>query len=612
MSKKKIIFFIVSLFFLFLIWYISHNKFGAEKYFQRFQFFNLKQATEFNKHHSRTEQNFNGKIKNSTQSVIPNKKVITFRGKRTLLLKPGVKGRKGILFSISVKSKKRKIEKVTISIVRDKRTLFQKKLKSNKKKINYLFSETFKFEKNDVFKIEVKGEGIVVIKDAVIYDIIKEKKRKYVFVIAIDNLRKDEVGKKVNGVELTPNLNKLLRDSVYLKNTYAQSSWTLPSFISFFTGLYEFNHLITRYTNLDSKKPFLMENFSRRYINISINGGAWLSGKNVDLRGFDYFKKGSRIEDVYAAEKFFNNTIEFIKKNQVPRLFMFLHTFAIHAPYYPPKPFLLKLNKNPSFYKLGSYTQKRQYFKNVSQKKRDSMEELYEADIMAFDHYFGKFIEYLKTKKIYKKSLIVFTSDHGEEFYEHKGWFHGHSLYNEMIKVPLIIKFPNNKYKGLCIQKNVGVMDILPTLMDYLKIKNSNKIDGISLMPLVKGKTIKRKILVSSTTSCYMSPILPKKIALFFKNYKMIYNFDLSKTGKEAYQKFGMPPDTAKIELFDLTSDPNETKNIYHKHTRLVKKLQKKLSNIIKIVKYNLKQKSPKKNQLSTKELETLKSLGYL
>jgi len=612
MSKKKIIFFIASLFFLFLIWYISHNKFVDEKHFQRFQFFNLKQTTEFNKHHSRTEQNFNGKIKNSTQSVIPNKKVITFRGKRTLLLKPGVEGRKGILFSISVRSKKRKIEKVTILIVRDKKTLFQKKLKSNKKKVNYLFSETFKFEKNDVFEIELEGEGIVVIKDAVIYDIIEEKKRKYVFVIALDNLRKDEIGKKVNGVELTPNLNKFLRDSVYLKNTYAQSSWTLPSFTSFFTGLYEFNHLITRYTNLDSKKPFLMENFSRRYINISINGGVWLSGKKVDLRGFDCFKKGSSIEDAYAAENFFNNAIEFIKKNQVPHLFMFLHTYAIHAPYYPPKPFLLKLNKNPSFYKLGSYTRKRQYLKNVSQKKRDSMEELYEADIMAFDYYFGKFIEYLRTKKVYKKSLIVFTSDHGEEFYEHKGWFHGHSLYNEMIKVPLIIKFPNNKYKDLCIQENVGVMDILPTLMDYLKIKNSNKIDGISLMPLVKGKTIKRKILVSSTTSCYMSPILPKKIALFFKNYKMIYNFDLSRTGKETYQKFGVPPDTAKIELFDLTSDPNETKNLYHKHTRLVKKLQKELSSIIKIVKYNLKQKSPKKNRLSPKELETLKSLGYL
>jgi len=53
--------------------------------------------------------------------------------------------------------------------------------------------------------------------------IIEEKKRKYVFVIALDNLRKDEVGKKINGVELTPNLNKFLRDSVYLKNTYAQS-----------------------------------------------------------------------------------------------------------------------------------------------------------------------------------------------------------------------------------------------------------------------------------------------------------------------------------------------------------------------------------------------------
>ncbi|MCK4765904.1 MAG: sulfatase-like hydrolase/transferase [Candidatus Aminicenantes bacterium] len=159
-------------------------------------------------------------------------------------------------------------------------------------------------------------------------------------------MRWDKVGKKTKGVALTPNLNRFREDAVTFENAYAQASWTLPSFTSFFTGLYEFNHQVTAGAVIDAQRPFLIENFYPHYMTVSINGGTWLSGKIGNSRGFDSCLLGSRTKDPFAARTFFEKAVAFMEQNTVPDLFMFLHTYAIHAPYNPPRPFLLRL-KNP-------------------------------------------------------------------------------------------------------------------------------------------------------------------------------------------------------------------------------------------------------------------------
>ena len=240
------------------------------------------------------------------------------------------------------------------------------------------------------------------------------------------------------------------------------------------------------------------------------------------------------------------------------------------------------------------------------------MEELYEAEIMTFDHEFGRFIDYLKQRGIYKQSLIVFLSDHGEEFFEHRGWSHGHSLYNELIKVPLIIKFPQGKYKGKKIEKNVGLIDVLPTLTDYLDIEQQRQIDGISLMPLIAGGHFPVRRLISSSAGCLFFDSTPKRIAILFDRYKVIYNFPVSAGDKDVFREAGLPPEPPMFEVFDLEKDPRETHNLYPGSKTLVNDLQKELKDIIKRVRLHLKRSKSPKIEFSSEELERLKSLGYI
>jgi choline-sulfatase len=546
-------------------------------------------------------------------SSIPKGTGIFFKGAGRLALTPGITGEKGIFFNINARSFIKKDISISIRIERGKELIYHEQVQENKKgRISYPFSKILNFTKNDKIIIQAKGTGALIAGDAVIYDLIEKKKRKYVFIIALDTLRWDKVGRKVKGVALTPNLDHFKEDAAVFANAFAQSSWTLPSFTSFFTGLYEFNHRIFMHRVLDAAKPFLIENFSDEYMTAGINGGTWLMGKIGNSRGFDSYGAGSGAREEYAARTLFEKSVRFIEQNQAPALFMFMHTYAIHAPYIPPEEFLLKLNKKPQYRAAETFARQDQYKRNVPGKKKEVMAELYEAEIMAFDHFFGVFIDYLKKNNIYEQSLITFFSDHGEEFYEHEGWSHGHSLYNELIKVPLIIKFPHNVYKNATINENVGLIDVLPTLLDYCHIEQNRKIDGISLLPLLKKGKLARKTLISSGTSCSFFDQAPNRIALLFDHYKLIYNFSLSEKDKAFFREAGLPPEVPGIQVFDLKKDPLERNNLYPGCKDLIEKYRQSLSEIIKKVLFNLKQKRAGEVELSPEELEQLKALGYL
>ncbi len=539
---------------------------------------------------------------------------ILFSGIGELILEPGQKREMGILFHLGARSMTRKEIIVSILVERGGVIVFQEKLKSNRKgTINYTFSRIFfDFRKSDRIIIQAQGHGVLIAGTPLVYDLIEKKHRKYVFITALDTLRWDKIGGKVRGIELTPNLNRFKRDSVIFDNAFAQGPWTLSSFTSLFTGLYEYNHQISRGAVLDSKKPFLIEDFAKHYVTAGQHGGTWLASKSGNSRGFDSYTLGSQTKDVFACRTLFENSVRFIEENPVPALFLFLHTYAIHSPYQPPEEFLLRLNQNPSSFRISTFSREHQFQTDFLPEIRNTMEKLYEAEIMALDHYFGEFLSYLKTKGIYDQSLILVLSDHGEEFYEHQGWGHGQSLYNELIKVPLLIKFPDNKYAGKTIKENVGIIDVLPTLLDYLKIESHSKVDGTSLMPLIEKGVLERQVLISSVTSCYFFEPLPRKIALLFGDYKMIYNFDLHEKHKKVFQEFGLPPETAKFQIFDLINDPQERHNLYPEKKYLLKSLQKELREIIKKVQLNLERQVSHEIKFSDKELEELRSLGYL
>jgi arylsulfatase A-like enzyme len=290
---------------------------------------------------------------------------------------------------------------------------------------------------------------------------------------------------------------------------------------------------------------------------------------------------------------------------------MFLHTYKLHMPYEPGEEFLAILNPNPQCRSMKSFVNDAQFKANVPEIERRTMEELYDAEVLQFDHFFGEFIKYLKRAGIYNQSLIVLISDHGEEFGEHGGWFHGHSLYREISQVPFFIKFPKGLYAGRHFQEFVSICDALPTVLDYLKIKVPSGIDGISLLPLLQGSRTQRRTVFSSTAVSLFNEYLPPRFAMFFDHYQLIFNFPLTPKAQKFYQKFGQPPARPNIELYDMLIDPIERSDITTQQKKLLDSLQPEIILVLKEIRQS-HNTGLGSSAMSEEELSILRSLGYL
>ena len=206
-------------------------------------------------------------------------------------------------------------------------------------------------------------------------------------------------------------------------------------------------------------------------------------------------------------------------------------------------------------------------------------------------------LSYLKELGIYDNTLIIITSDHGEEFYEHNGWLHSNTLYEEILRVPLLIKFPNSEFKGTHIKTRCRSIDILPTILDAVSVKyDKNAIDGKSLMRLISGNETKDRIYVSDVAFKNIPVPCPALIATNRENLKFI--FEKSKTGIK------------DIEIYDLGKDVYEKKNLFPKFEKIGEEVRISLDEYYKI---RLKTKRKIENlKLDEKMKEKLRALGYL
>jgi arylsulfatase A-like enzyme len=208
--------------------------------------------------------------------------------------------------------------------------------------------------------------------------------------------------------------------------------------------------------------------------------------------------------------------------------------------------------------------------------------------------------------------MIIFTSDHGEEFYEHRKWGHSHSLYNEVTRVPLIIKFPKNRFKGVLVKDRVGLIDIMPTILGFYHIDSNwenrpGRIDVCDLIPVIKGKSLDRPI-ISSITSGFYSPGHAYKVAIIENHFKIICDVPYKKTKSLNVPSFSS---SKRFEFYDLLTDPAETLNLHLKKMYTIKKFQGLFDRIITKGVHNLKRKG-KKVIIDKKMQDALKALGYL
>jgi arylsulfatase A-like enzyme len=197
---------------------------------------------------------------------------------------------------------------------------------------------------------------------------------------------------------------------------------------------------------------------------------------------------------------------------------------------------------------------------------RDVCEALYTGGVRSADRWLGRFVERLKRAKLYDKTLLVVTADHGEEFGDHsrKYWYnkHGHTLYEEMIHVPLIIKLPHGYAGGTRVPTVVQTVDVMPTILDVLGVAPArNEMQGRSLAPLWAPGAGRDDDRVAFTESAVSRS---EKKSVSGARYKFIVNIDKAFVAHAGRKR--LPDGPLDAELYDLVRDPRERHDLLRRN----------------------------------------------
>lgn len=447
---------------------------------------------------------------------------------------------------------------------------------------------------------------------------VPRRDARYVILISLDTLRSDHLGCYGYDRDTSPNMDLLARDGVRFAEVRAPSPWTLPSHLSMITALDTINHgVFTPEFRLDPSTPTLAEILKAKgFYNAAFTGGGYVSGFYGFSKGFDTFRVVGEVTERAAASKLADTAVRWVEENADRSFFLFLHTYQIHNPYNAEAPWnrrYLREGAGPAVLDMGPLGfNAEQRFKPVSEEMRRNIIGLYDGEIRyTDDKLIGPLIAKLKALGIYDRTMIVLTSDHGEEFFEHGAWLHTHSVYDETIRVPLIVKFFGSRNAGRTVGAPAFVVDVVPTITEELGVKpSSGVLDGKSLLRLADGGDGAgrgtSRTGISDLASRAMGKHIPRKIAFFRSPYKLVLNEPYSVEDLAYF--LSPPPPLAEVEIFDIASDPGETRNMSAERPDLVRELRT-------LIRERYKPRIPSgatKVEMGDDLLKQLKSLGYL
>jgi len=371
-----------------------------------------------------------------------------------------------------------------------------------------------------------------------------------VFVIVLDTARADVFSTFNDRVPIGARLDALARDAIVFDDLHAPSSWTRASVATLITGLPPTRHQVfDRLHLLSPRLPTLQSHLrSNGYVTL-----AWSTNPNIlpiwgFARDFDEFAdvgvpdwKRNKAD----ASRVFERVRASVEANRSEAAFYYLHFMDPHHPYLPPAEDLREVQglsrTRPEIFPAPLLSGKR------IAKARGEYER-YLAEIRDFDAQIGSFFDFLKDVGLYEDSLILLVSDHGEEFLEHGGRYHGRNLYEESLRVPGFLKLPGNARAGTRIARPVGLVDLLPTITARL---------GLPAPPGVEGSDVLDSDPAELPGVAELVLDDRRLAAVNHRGWKLIVD----------YQGGG-------VELYDLVDDPGEQRNLADEQPEKVSELR--------------------------------------
>jgi arylsulfatase A-like enzyme len=322
--------------------------------------------------------------------------------------------------------------------------------------------------------------------------ITPDEKAPLVIVYLVDTLRADHTQPYGYSRDTTPELAKLAGDGVVFEQAIAQASWTKPSVASLFTSLLPGKHRAVQLRDtLDSGHVTLAEMLQAKGFAtgaVIANSVIYSSGSNFE-QGFDLFAgmhgPGNRVTKAVEAAPLVDAALSWLDERRGFPTFLYVHTMDPHVPYTPPEPFNMKYephptSDHPAVDPRGDYQEPRDLDRLVAQ---------YDGEIAYGDQEFGRFIGELKRRGLYDRMLMFFVGDHGEEFLEHGQFTHGKTVFDELIRIPMIVKFPGRRDAGKRVKQQVQEVDVIPTVLHEmgLPVPTPPAIAGHPLQAVVAG-----------------------------------------------------------------------------------------------------------------------------
>lgn len=441
------------------------------------------------------------------------------------------------------------------------------------------------------------------------------KNRPNVVLVTVDTLRNDYLGCYGNSGVFTPNIDRLAAQSYRFTQAVTVVPLTLPSHASILTGLYPDKHGVRKNSGrLGEGNRTLAEILRDRgyhtaaFVSVKILGtdygveqgfytfksimGGWINFYLLQRRSFLFNLILGRFVDspdilTRTAGETTDRVMHWIRKEACQPFFLWIHYYDPHLPLTPPEPYAER-------YRSAIEGETKSYRLLMDDGSVGDMRldlRLYAAEVTYVDDQLGRLFSFLDEGDMMERTMVVFTSDHGEHLCEHEYYGHALRLYDPSLRIPLIIKPPGEAMEAAVVSRQVESIDIMPTILDMVSAPVPSGIHGRALFEKIRDPEMNDPAFSYGETHhaqdseafCY---------SLRSDKWKFIYW-----------------PGTGKTELYDLEHDPQETHDLAGEKIALASAFKSRLESILASQK---QEEGIEEDYMDDETRDMLKALGYM
>lgn len=399
-----------------------------------------------------------------------------------------------------------------------------------------------------------------------------------IVIYLIDTLRYDRLGTNGHGRPTSPNIDALATESVVFDRAYAPAPWTLPSVASLVTSTFQCEHGVVRGDRrLAPKLTTLAEHLkSIGYVTGAYYNNDFAGPLSAVDRGYDVSVMRPEVNGFEA------DAAGFIDQAAGRPFLLYLHGMEVHEPHLVPSIYTQRIahvsiddkvrlsddwilyrslrefdsvrggargSSDPAGDRAAAQAATMQRFAD----SRAVIDDLYDASVLWADDNVGKVIRLLKERGLWDRSVFILLADHGEEFGEHGAWWHGDTVYEAAMHVPLVVHLPGDAGAGRRVPELVSLTDVMPTLLELLgKGELCAGCRGRSLVPLLAGQSADGARTVYGQRQNELG---------FYKPFQQRFG-DVNVLLRREQWKAIWNEGPATLELYDLAADPGETDNL--------------------------------------------------